>query len=98
MFNVFAEIYDLSVPEECTPFVVRCLRVKDYDIKKTAKLVKNVARSMEALHDMLDKFQPKLYKTLYLNGTFTVLSTRDDKGRQVLVNRMGKKMSIRKIS
>ncbi len=49
---------------------------------------------MEALHDILDKFQPKLYKSLYLNGIFTVLKARDDKGRQVLVNRLGKKTSV----
>ncbi|ODM87993.1 Alpha-tocopherol transfer protein [Orchesella cincta] len=88
--NSLRENYQLSIPNECTGFIVRCLRIKDYDVDKASKLVKNFARSTHQLRDILEKFQPKFYKELYLNGLFTVLRSRDALGRQVLIFRLGK--------
>ncbi|CAL8141813.1 unnamed protein product [Orchesella dallaii] len=88
--NNLRENYQLCIPNECTGFIIRCLRIKDYDVDKASKLVKNFSRSTNQLHDILEKFQPKLYKDLYLNGLFTVLRSRDALGRQVLLFRLGK--------
>lgn len=51
--------------------------------------VKNFAKSIDVLHDIIEKFQPRLYKDLFLNGAFTVLKSRDHLGRQVIVSRIG---------
>jgi retinaldehyde-binding protein 1 len=82
--------FQLSISTECTGFIYRCLRIKDYDVEKAAKLVRNFAKSTHALHDILEKFQPKFYKDLFMNGVFTVLNTRDQFGRQVIISRVGR--------
>lgn len=88
--NNLQENYDMAVPNEYTGFIVRCLRVKDYDVEKASKLLKNFAKSTQQLEDMLDKFQPKFYRDLFLNGYISVLSSRDSLGRQILTSRVGK--------
>jgi len=82
--------HNLSVPLECTGFIVRCLRMKDYNSEKAATLIKNFMRSIHQLHDMLDKFQPKFYKDIYTGGLFTILNSRDHLGRQVITSRLAK--------
>jgi len=82
--------YNFNIPLESTGFIVRCLRIKDYDVEKAVILIKNFSRSVFQLYDMLDKFQPKFYKDLYNSGAFTVLSGRDHLGRKVLLSRIAK--------
>jgi len=83
------ENYSVTIPLECTGFLIRCLRIKDYDVEKAAVLVKNFSHSVKQIYDMLDKFQPKFYKDLYHNGTFSVFNARDHLGRKVVISRLG---------
>jgi len=83
--------HNISVPLDCTGFIVRCLRIKDYNVEKAAILVKNFSQSIHQIHDMLEKFQPKFYKDLYApDGLFTILKHRDHCGRQVITSRIAK--------
>jgi hypothetical protein len=59
-------------------------------VEKAAVLVKNFSRSIHQIHDMLEKFQPRLYSDLYTNGFFTIFKSRDHLGRQIIVSRIAK--------
>ncbi|CAL8141822.1 unnamed protein product [Orchesella dallaii] len=85
------EQQSVIIPDHCDQFIMRCLRVKDYDEEKTVNLLKNfgIMMRMEEMQDVFEQFRPSLYKDFYYSGIMTPLSKRDLKGRLVLLGRIG---------
>lgn len=91
MFSNSSEHYpDLELPTGFDDFLLRCLRVRKFDIARSAKLIYNYFKLLGELSDMHEYLLPSQYGSLYNTFATSVLKNRDAEGRVVILTRYGK--------
>ncbi|CAL8141945.1 unnamed protein product [Orchesella dallaii] len=80
----------LRLPPNFDDFLLRCLRVRKFDVIRAAKLVSNYFKLMYEISDMHHHLLPSTQKDIYDLLGVAVLKHRDSEGRPVLLGRQSR--------
>ncbi|ODN01779.1 Retinaldehyde-binding protein 1 [Orchesella cincta] len=77
----------LRLPPNFDDFLMRCLRVRKFDVARAAKLVSNYFKVLNEISDMHSHLMPSSQKDVYDLLGIAVLKHRDSEGRTILLAR-----------
>ncbi len=78
------------MPPNFDHFLLRCLRVRKFDVARSAKLVVQYFKLMGEMSDMHSCLMPSQYLDLYKTRATAVFKHRDAEGKAIILTRQGK--------